>query len=725
MNRRHLLLVYAKDAQQLLRDRRTLFVNLVLPVLLYPILALIAMQVVQLTRPGPEQAPRIATALLPPAISAALPIHDQPSRLRALDLDRLQERHLQDLALQEHPQALLDWLREYGCSLAVVALPQQQIPQDRILVLGDNAHRDYPQALRLVRASLEASAEELRQAILDSYDIPPELRQPLLWEVEELAAAGEAARTQLAGVIPLILLLMALSGAFYPALDLIAGERERGTLETLLSWPGDRRAIFSGKLLLVMTASLASVVLNLISLGLTAGLVAAQLPAEAGAQLTGGIAIDPGTLAAGFMMLLPLTLTLATISLALAGIAASYKEAQNYLSPLLLLVMTPAMVSLLPHVDPSFTLDMLPVIGPLVVLKNALQTGSVAWAHALFTTAVSTVICAVVVAWAVRLLAQEHFLYPQLIRHGWGRFSGGAPRQAQPRGVEVLLLFAACLAAFFLSGGLFAAAPAWLRVAGPLLCGIAAPTLLFTWLGGFRAGDTLALRDTTQRNVLLLPLLLPVTLGLAMALAILQLTLVPAQEQVATGEQIREILRQLHEQGGLPLLVLTLAVTPAVSEELLFRGALLHGLRYSLGRTSAVLVSSFLFAAMHLSPARFLPQFALGVILAAMTLRTRSILPAMLLHAAHNATAVLMDPSSHGRPGTPLEDDPSSALLRELSEQAPALAPLLAEHGLRPVMIAAALAVPLFAGLALLVIRGMQGHHTDAALSQADDDATR
>ena len=69
---------------------------------------------------------------------------------------------------------------------------------------------------------------------------------------------------------------------------------------------------------------------------------------------------------------------------------------------------------------------------------------------------------------------------------------------------------------------------------------------------------------------------------------------------------------------------------------------MLSGLRRSLGDNGGVLLSAFLFATLHLSPYRFLPQFTIGVVLAILTIRSRSIIPAMVVHAGHNAGMVLL-----------------------------------------------------------------------------------
>ena len=78
-------------------------------------------------------------------------------------------------------------------------------------------------------------------------------------------------------ILPLIIIIWAMTGAFYPAIDLCAGEKERGTLETLLSCPASRHEIVFGKLLTVWVFSIATSLLNLVSMGLTGKFVFAQL----------------------------------------------------------------------------------------------------------------------------------------------------------------------------------------------------------------------------------------------------------------------------------------------------------------------------------------------------------------------------------------------------------------------------------------------------------------
>ena len=164
-----------------------------------------------------------------------------------------------------------------------------------------------------------------------------------------------------------------------------------------------------------------------------------------------------------------------------------------------------------------------------------------------------------------------------------------------------------------------------------------------------RAGEslprTLGLGVPHPAHLLAAPLLAP---GLAVAMSklvdLLQHWLPLPVRMVESGELLGE-LEALSPLG----LFLLLALTPGVCEELLFRGALLSGMRRDLRPLQVVLWQAVLFGAAHASIYRFLPTAAVGGVLAALTLRTRVLWPAVLLHTTYNAILVLAEePGSNG-----------------------------------------------------------------------------
>ncbi len=171
-------------------------------------------------------------------------------------------------------------------SAAPVEIPEPELMFNSGKEKSRVAHRQVAQIVdawktQIVRENLLASrvpTNVSRPFELQAHDVAERLaREALMWSK----------------VLPFVLFIWALTGAFYPAVDLCAGEKERGTLETLLSSPAARTEIVWGKLLTVMTFSGATALLNLLSLGLTARFVMQQLSLMPVSGLGEGLELPP------------------------------------------------------------------------------------------------------------------------------------------------------------------------------------------------------------------------------------------------------------------------------------------------------------------------------------------------------------------------------------------------------------------------------------------------
>ncbi|MBA3700498.1 MAG: CPBP family intramembrane metalloprotease [Planctomycetes bacterium] len=680
MNLRHVLHVFRKDGLEILRDRRTLFVNVVLPALLYPLIGMFMIQVIQLTQAQQLAPPRVALIDLPARVSELLSMPDEDRdeaakkttapttglrktraahalaadlphrtvlalRTAGLELQALAriERHERSSDHQEREgrarEQLLTLLRQDDLAGVVLNLPQHDASAPlRWYATYDHAHVQGDRAQQAIENTTARYRKELILARLGNAGLSESDLSPLELMSQPLAPAAESMRTRLAGIIPLILVVFAALGAFYPAIDLIAGERERGTLESLLSWPVGRQDLFLGKLLVTSAAAAVSVLLNLTSLGVTMALIVRQLGGGEGG-FGDAIGTGLGTFALCLGILLPLTITLGALSLVLAGLAASAKEAQNYLSPMLLVVLVAALVAAVPDTRPSLALDLIPITGSVLVLKECLQGHEVPWFHLLISTGAALAVAAVVVSWATRLLEDERFCYPGLVRAGWGRFRTWGTGPDAPNGLEAMAVFGVAVAGMTLMADFFKLAPSPIRIAVPLLLFIALPAVVHCWLGGYRPSIVLGLARPPAISLLRVIAAVPFAILLSLAIGNLQ-----PQPAANDSNELQNLITDLRSYGVIVELV-CLALIPGISEELLCRGTLLKGMVRGTGIAGGVLLSSFLFACLHMDPYRFLPQMTLGVVLALLALRYRSVIPCMLLHAGHNAGILLLDRS--------------------------------------------------------------------------------
>ncbi len=251
----------------------------------------------------------------------------------------------------------------------------------------------------------------------------------------------------------------------------------------------------------------------------------------------------------------------------------------------------------------------------------------------------------VVVAWATRLLEDERFRYPGLVRAGWGRFRVWGKGPSSPGGLEAIGVYAIFMGVLFLLSSVLPFSNAIGYVSVPLLAG-ALVALGHTWLGAYSPAETLSLTRPSGRALALAVALIPFAVwGCVRLNGLVQwLAERSGMHTASQGEEMIElILRSLGCQGGPVLQIIAIAVVPGICEELFFRGTVLAGLRRSIGPVGAVLLSSFLFAASHGSPDRFVPQCMLGLVLGVMVLRTGSIVPGMVLHAGYNSTICVLE----------------------------------------------------------------------------------
>ena len=207
----------------------------------------------------------------------------------------------------------------------------------------------------------------------------------------------------------------------YPAIDLTAGEKERGTMETILCSPIGRLDIVLGKFLMVLTASLATVVFTLLSMGLTL-LVAGNFlgaafgaDAAAAASSSGGSSgvialLNPLGLVGMVAMIIPFAVLISAAQLAICLFAKSYKEAQSYVSPLIIVIIMPAVVGMLPGVELDLGLALLPVLNLSLVSKE-MVSGVFNWHYIGLIFGSSCIYAAAALWWCVRMFNREDVIF--------------------------------------------------------------------------------------------------------------------------------------------------------------------------------------------------------------------------------------------------------------------------------------------------------------------------
>jgi sodium transport system permease protein len=190
-------------------------------------------------------------------------------------------------------------------------------------------------------------------------------------------------------------------------------------METILCSPVTRIDLVVGKFLLVLTASLSTVLFSLLSMGATfmlGGVLLAQGGGGgvAAAAAKGGAAqlptIDPLGLLAVVAMVLPVAVLFAAVLMTIALFAKSYKEAQSYVSPLIIVIILPAMMAMLPGVELSTRLALVPILNLSLVSKE-LVSGVWHWHYLALIFGSSCLYAAAALALCVRMFNRESVLF--------------------------------------------------------------------------------------------------------------------------------------------------------------------------------------------------------------------------------------------------------------------------------------------------------------------------
>src|SRR6202035_2845835 len=193
-----------------------------------------------------------------------------------------------------------------------------------------------------------------------------------------------------------------------PAMDLTAGAKKNAPLETSISSPLSRTHPVLGKFLLVLTASLVTAALSVTSMGVSSWVFQHFQDQSSGSALH--ITIGIRAVLSVFLVALPLAVMFSAALLTIALFAKSYKEAQSYISPLMIVVIVPAVAAMLPGVELNTALALVPVLNTSLISKE-IMTGTYHWKYIALIFASSCVYAAGAIAIAVKLFQREDVLF--------------------------------------------------------------------------------------------------------------------------------------------------------------------------------------------------------------------------------------------------------------------------------------------------------------------------
>jgi len=407
MNWNQILTVYLKELKDSLRDRRTIISMIVVPTLVMPLLMFGAGFVMtKVVRKAQAEATTLVVVGGADSPGVIASLKAEP-KLRVVEATA----DYKTMVSEKRVRVAVEIPPGFEASLKTGA------PQT-VMIYHYEGEMKSGMGAGEVEKFFRALREKTVETRLADRGLKPDLIKPFEVKRQNVAPPEKVGGNVIGGLVPYIIIILCFTGAMYPAIDLTAGEKERGTMETLLCSPVHRVNIVLGKFLMVMTASVATIAFTLLSSTATI-LIGGSVLMGGGKAAAAGAAgggssfipiIDPAGILGVFAMIAPVATLFAALLLTISLFAKSYKEAQSYVSPLIIVVIMPAMLGMLPGMELSAKTALVPILNLSLVCKEMLS-GVWHWNYIALIFGSTALYAAAAVALCVRMFNREDVIF--------------------------------------------------------------------------------------------------------------------------------------------------------------------------------------------------------------------------------------------------------------------------------------------------------------------------
>jgi len=643
--------IYKKELVDILRDRRTLIAMILVPIVLYPLLMLGSIQAIShqvtalegeefllgvISESDLEQLKYLVDRDAADLAKRRQELGEGSEAAAGLPLPLDRAKYLPPYANRE---ALERAVREREVQIGVVFehddIGKEFHDQNPLTIFADEEEVRSSNAASRIAALIRRTTDRIVRTRLEGVGLPDEFVAPFDLRFVNLSAPSSI----LGQILPLILILMTITGAIYPAIDLTAGERERGTLESLMVCPVSTLELIFGKFLVVTTVAIMGATLNLASVSATVYFGGFD---QAIAAHEGGVPL--GKMAFILLALIPFAVLMSAIMIAVCSYARTFKEAQNYVTPVILAVLIPGGIAALPTTRLEGVMLVMPVGNMVLFARDMLLGMDVSWLKTGAILLSTTFYAAAAIAVAARVFGKESVVFADAASLK-SMFSRCLIQPARRPAVSMSLMVVALLFPTWLftqqamspgPGGDATGLLNWSGILMPVFFVLLPLLILMYWR--VDVVNSFALRMPKAHH-----LVAAVLIGLS--------AWVPAHEVNVLQERVLgspEALMQGAEMMAASLagmssekIILLIAIIPAFCEELLFRGLLLSAFRGAGRRWTAIIVSAVIFGTFHFLLFKIPLTVGLGIVLGYLCWQSRSILPGMIAHLLHNTVGAL------------------------------------------------------------------------------------
>jgi len=368
---RNINIVYKKELIDTLRDRRTIFSMIIIPILIFPLLTFGFSAIVAKVITGTRQATQkvALVTVTGKSVESEFPeLYEMIKRSGKVEIAEVDS--VESAILKRDVNAGMIITDDFQAKIAGYDTAKISLLFDASEIKSEFA-----------KDKLEGIVTDYRQKIiegrLNEKGLSASLVTPFEIESRNIAPKEKMGSFMLSMFLPYMIIILSFTGAMYTAMDLTAGEKERGTLETILTSPIPRYQLAAGKFLTILTTSIVSTVLAIGSMTLTMS-YAIFSGGALGGQMA--IKITAEAIFVIFLMMIPTASVFSALLMAISLSAKSFKEAQSYVTPFMMVMILPAMATFVPGIELSLGLSFVPFVNISLCIKQALM-GNINWLH--------------------------------------------------------------------------------------------------------------------------------------------------------------------------------------------------------------------------------------------------------------------------------------------------------------------------------------------------------
>ena len=394
---KNIVIIFLKEMKDILRDRRTLILMVIMPLVLFPLIINI----------GSKFMMKLETSAVTKILKVGVILNNNDDLIRE-SINTRDDMILKDVEDESSIKNMInEKILDYGIVFdkqfdkKVSTLQQGEIR----LYFKSSAKNDISK--RRIDKLLSGLTTDLLAKRFRKLDLSPDVIKAVNISENDIVTTKEKFGEKVGGFIPYLFVIFCFIGAMYPAIDLGAGEKERGTIETLLVSPATRFQIVIGKFLVVTLSGIISAILTFV--GLYASIkLNSEIPSEILSLILK--VIDINSILVIFTLIIPVSVFFAGVLLSFSFFANSFKEAQSIMTPLNFIVIIPAFIGTLPGMKLTTATAMIPILNVSLaskeIISGTINNGllAIVYISMFLLAAVSLYIC-------IKWFGKEHVIF--------------------------------------------------------------------------------------------------------------------------------------------------------------------------------------------------------------------------------------------------------------------------------------------------------------------------